>query len=210
MKYILKPAVTLFVTAVITVTALSVVYNLTEEPIKNQIRRIQEAAMIEVILMEGVVFRELNRSDWGIENPGSIVSIHEALYLTQLYGYVVQLSPEGYSGKIDIVVGISIHPFETINGMRVLRHSETPGLGALAVRSDFYEQFNRRDLVRLSVVRANPGPNDIHVITSSTITTKAITDAVNEAIEWYLSARKLPVQDSIQDESLDLYNRGEQ
>ncbi|MCL2804824.1 MAG: FMN-binding protein [Treponema sp.] len=197
MKYIIKPAATLLITAVITVAALSIVYNLTLEPIERQARRTQEKAMMEVMLLPGGTFEKLERSDWGIENSGNIVSIHRALYLTQLYGYVVQLSPEGYSGKIDLVVGISIHPFEKINGLRVLRHSETPGLGALATEESFYQQFTARDLVALGVAKASAGMHDIQAITSSTITTKAITGAVNEAIEWYLTVRKPSKQEFI-------------
>jgi electron transport complex protein RnfG len=180
MKYIIKPAATLLITAIITVGALGIVYNLTVEPIEKQKRRTQEKAMAEV--MPNVSeYREIQ-----IEKTGSIVSVHEALHFIQRIGYIVQLSPEGYSGKIDVIVGISI-PFGKITGMRVLRHSETPGLGAQAVKENFYRQFDGRDLVPLSIVKANPGEHEIQVITSSTITTRAITDAVNEAVEWYFS-----------------------
>jgi electron transport complex protein RnfG len=74
-----------------------------------------------------------------------------------------------------------------ISGMRVLRHTETPGLGANAVREDFYRRFENKYLVPLTVVRTSPGANEIQAITSSTITTRAITNAVNEAIAWYHS-----------------------
>ena len=190
MKYIIKPAATLLITAVITVAALSLVYNLTLESIEKQKRKTQEKAMMEV--MPNVSeYRKMQ-----IELTGNITAIYEALHFTQVIGYVVQLSTEeGYSGTIDLIVGISV-PFEKITGMRILRHSETPGLGALATKENFYRQFDGRDIIRLGVAKAMPGEHEIHAITSSTITTKAITNAVNEVIEWYSSTK-------VQDEELD-------
>ncbi|MCL2381402.1 MAG: RnfABCDGE type electron transport complex subunit G [Treponema sp.] len=178
MNYIIKPAVTLFVTAVITIAALSVVYNLTLEPIERQIQRTQEAAL-RAVLPGAEEFRLIEA-----ETPGSIVAVYEGLTGGVLVGYVVELSPAGYGGTIDLVAGISV-PDERITGMRILRHSETPGLGALAARENFYQRFDNRPLVPLEVVRYSPGEHQISAITSSTITTRAVTGAVNEAIRWF-------------------------
>jgi len=180
MKYILKPALTLFITALIVVAGLSYVYNLTFEPIERQKRKTQEAAMKEV-LPQAFEYRKMQ-----MEQPGSITAVYEAIAENKLIGYVVQLAPEGYSGKIDLIAGILLSE-EKITGMRVLRHTETPGLGALAVKEDFYRRYNNLDLAPLNVVRTSPGKNEIQAITSATITTRAITGAVNEAIEWCLT-----------------------
>ena len=180
MKYVLKPALTLFITAVLVVAGLSYVYNLTLDPIERQKRKTQETAMKEVF-PGASEYKEKQ-----IEKTGSIVSVYEALSGDALTGYVVQLSPKGYSGKIDLIAGVSLSE-NKITGMRVMKHTETPGLGALAVKEDFYRRYNNLDLVHLNVVRTNPGKNEIQAITSATITTRAITGAVNEAIEWCLA-----------------------
>ena len=180
MNYVLKPALTLFITAVLVVAGLSYVYNLTLDPIERQKRKTQEAAMKEVF-PGASQYKEMQT-----EKTGSIVSVYEALSDKILKGYVVQLSPKGYSGNIDLIVGISLSE-NKITGMRVMRHTETPGLGALAVKEDFYRRYNNLELAPLSVVRTNPGRNEIQAITSATITTRAITGAVNEAIEWCLA-----------------------
>jgi len=186
MNYIIKPALTLFITATVTVAALSIAYNYTLDPIERQKRKTQETAM-RIVLPRASEYREIQT-----EKTGSIAAVyeghftHEALYGSDLVGYVVKLTPEGYSGKIDLIVGFSISD-ELITGMRVLRHTETPGLGALAVKENFYSQFSSLNIVPLSVVRTSPGENEIQAITSSTITTKAITNAVNEAVNWYLN-----------------------
>jgi electron transport complex protein RnfG len=184
MSYIIKPAAILFLTAGIIVAALSFVYNRTFEPIEKQKFKAQEKAMGE-LLPRASEYRELQ-----IEKTDSITALYEAMYSIDVLddsvpvGYIIKLSPEGYSGTIDFILGISSAD-EEITGIRILRHSETPGLGALAVNKEFFGQFSQRALALLSVVKTSPGINEIQAITSATITSRAITNAVNEAIEWY-------------------------
>jgi electron transport complex protein RnfG len=181
MKYVVKPAVTLFVTAVIVIALLSVVHGLTATPIETQRYVTQRAAMLEV-MPQASRFVEIDISEL---KSGNIVAAYEGLLYPGRVGYVIQLAPEGYSGKIDMLVGISTGEEKKITGMRVIRHTETPGLGALAVRPEFYRKFEDRRLVPLSVVRTSPDKDEIDAITSATITTRAITYAVNEAMLWY-------------------------
>jgi len=180
MKYIIKPAAVLFLTAVIVMALLGVVHRLTIEPIERQRQRTREAAMKEV-LPSTDIFQKIF-----VETPGSITAVYKGFSGDVLTGIVMELSRRGYSGNIDLMVGISL-PDEKISGMRILRHTETPGLGALAVREDFFRRFDNRPLIPLGVTRASPLEHEIIAITGATITTRAITEAVNEAIEWYLN-----------------------
>jgi len=179
MKYILKPSITLLLTAVVTVAALSFVHEITLKPIEYQKNKTREAAMREV-MPHAESFKEIQT-----EMSGSMTAVFEGYTDEILAGYIIQIAPEGYSGKIHIITGISV-PDEILLGMRVIRHSETPGLGALAVKANFYQQFNNRALVPLGISKAIPSEHEIQVITSSTITTRAITNAINEVMEWYL------------------------
>ena len=79
----------------------------------------------------------------------------------------------------------------------------------LAVKGNFYRQFNSRELVRLNVTRSSPGENEIQAITSSTVTTRAVTGAVNEAIEWYLRTHIPYRAKDEHNESADSENGGE-
>ncbi|MCL2442212.1 MAG: RnfABCDGE type electron transport complex subunit G [Treponema sp.] len=177
MKYILKPAFFLFFTAVIVVAFLSVVYALTKDPIERQKERTREVVK-KAVFPNASDFKEIS-----INKTGSINAVFECYEGNNMIGYIVELSPKGYSDNIDIMVGIAL-PDEKISGMRVMRHSETPGLGALAVKEEFYRRYDNLPLKPLVVVRSSPGENEIQAITSATITTRAITNAVNEAIEW--------------------------
>ena len=135
------------------------------------------------VLPEASYYREVVFSD-SAEKPGNLVRVFEGLKDGETIGYVMELNPPGYSGRISMMVGISSVD-NIITGMRVIRHTETPGLGALAVRESFYSRFDGKALSPLRVVRVLPGDNEIESITGSTITTVAITNAVNDAILWY-------------------------
>jgi electron transport complex protein RnfG len=137
--------------------------------------------------MKDVLPYAITYSEISFAPLGSIDRIYEGLRDDDIVGYVVELSPVGYADVINIMVGISSID-DKITGMRVLKHSETPGLGALAVEDKFYNKFYGKKLVPLNVVKIPTGsPDEIEAITASTITSKAITGAVNEAIEWYLT-----------------------
>ena len=182
MKYILKPALTLFAIAAIITAMLSLVRGFTLERIERQRRVIHERVMREA-LSEADSFRDIPIESGTSEN---IIGIYEGLKGGMTMGYVIELAPSGYSGEINMMVGISSER-EALAGMRILRHSETPGLGALAVREEFFRRFDGVPLLRLRVVRSPPsGDDEIQAITGATITSNAVTGAVNEAIEWYV------------------------
>ncbi|MCL2602699.1 MAG: RnfABCDGE type electron transport complex subunit G [Treponema sp.] len=182
MNYLLKPSITLFVTAVVSIAVISVAHRSTLEPIQQQLKRSQETALAAV-LPQADSFEDLKLD---VETIGliKITAVFEGFSGGEKVGYVLSVSSPGYSGSIDLMVGIS-YPEETIAGIWIVRHSETPGLGARAQNPSFYERYINRPLVRLGVVRSSPGENDVVALTSSTITTRAVTDAVNEAIGWY-------------------------
>ena len=106
-------------------------------------------------------------------------------------GMALILSRAGYAGPITMMVGVSAGGI--ITGVKILEHSETPGLGANAasklyfvdhVGITFYGQFAGKN--------ANDSFNvhhDVIAITASTITSAAVASSVKAAgvavIEWF-------------------------
>lgn len=187
MKNILIPALALFLTTAISTALLGIARDFTAAPIEMQRKKTQEKAMNEV-LPDASAFTEISFSPK--DSIKSITRIFEGEKDGAVTGYVVELSPSGYGGEINMVVGISKEN-NLVSGMRILNHSETPGLGALAAEENFYTRFNGKKLSPLTVVKTSPSAdNEIEAITASTITSRAVTNAVNEAIEWYTEAVK--------------------
>jgi len=67
-----------------------------------------------------------------VQQPLRLKVVHEPVYVARQQGRVVGFAwvvraPDGYSGAIDILLGV--HPDGAIQAIRVVYHRETPGLG---------------------------------------------------------------------------------
>ena len=95
------------------------------------------------------------------------------------------ISKKGYAGPIKILVGVRSDGY--ITGVRILDHSETPGLGANAASPSyfadkaqgitFYGQFKGKNANDRFEVH-----DDIAAVTASTITSRAAAEAVKAAV----------------------------
>ena len=65
------------------------------------------------------------------------------------------VSGVGYGGTIDLMVGLN--PEGTITGVQVLRHTETPGLGAKITEEKFLQQFIAKNLSEHQLVLEERG-----------------------------------------------------
>lgn len=96
------------------------------------------------------------------------------------------VAPDGYSGKIKLVVGMDTSG--TVTGVRILEHKETPGLGdRIDIRiSDWITSFNGQVLTEQNesmwAVRKDGGQFD--QFTGATITPRAVVSAVKKAVEY--------------------------
>lgn len=86
----------------------------------------------------------------------------------------------GYGGEIALMVGMTAEG--TLKGISVLRHQETPGLGANIESDAFQEALAGRDLADTRWKVTKDG-GDIQGITAATISSRAVLDAIREAIE---------------------------
>jgi electron transport complex protein RnfG len=101
-------------------------------------------------------------------------------------------APDGYSGKIQLVVGITSSQAgsATVTGVRVLEHKETPGLGDkvdLRISNwvlDFDNQSYNAEIATNWAVKKDGGQFD--QFTGATITPRAVVNAVKLSIEYYL------------------------
>lgn len=98
-------------------------------------------------------------------------------------GYVFEMQITGFGGPMAVTVGIQADG--TIEGVRIGDHSETPGLGAKAANEAFYGQYSGKNATALTVTKSAPGDGEIQAITAATITSSAVTNAVNDAIACF-------------------------
>lgn len=102
-------------------------------------------------------------------------------------GYVITTTDkEGYGGNIQITVGITNDG--TVNGVSILSISETAGLGMRATEPAFYEQYQGKQTDKFVVSKDGGEGEPIDALSGATITSRAMTGAVNAALAYYQNA----------------------
>ncbi|GHA09963.1 electron transport complex subunit RsxG [Oceanisphaera arctica] len=103
----------------------------------------------------------------------------------QPQSYAIEaVAPDGYSGEIKLVVGVKVDG--TLNGVRVLNHNETPGLGDKIElkKSPWVLDFNGQSMLGEEdtrwAVRSDGGQFD--AFTGATITPRAVVKAVHKVL----------------------------
>ena len=104
-------------------------------------------------------------------------------YRAEGAGYAVISASNGFSGPVTVMVGITEDGI--IHNTTVLSQSETPGLGAKCQTDEnFINQFKGWDpSVKSLTVKKDGG--DVDAITASTITSRAYSLAVSNAVKVY-------------------------
>ena len=172
---------------------LGVVYYVTYAPIQESLR----AATIQAYKQ---VFPDA--ADF-TDNPdaASLISASEADIAAQGFGNVLidgvidakdasgnvighvinSTSKDGFGGWVSISTGIQEDG--TLNGIAFLSISESAGLGMNARDTDWYKQFTGKKSDKFSVTKTGAtSDSEINAISGATITSRAVTGAVNAAV----------------------------
>ena len=94
-------------------------------------------------------------------------------------GYVFTTAAKGYGGDVEIMTGIDAQG--KVTGISILTINETPGLGMNAKKDGFKDQFKGKS----GELAVNKDGGEIVAITSATVTSRAVTKAVNEALALF-------------------------
>ncbi|MCI8312430.1 MAG: RnfABCDGE type electron transport complex subunit G [Lachnospiraceae bacterium] len=182
---------TLILTAITLASGLLLgfVHELTAAPIAEQEALAKAKAYAEVFpgaedfqVMEDVSDAEALLIENGYE--GMVINeVAEAMDASgTVIGHVVNITtPEGYGGNIQMTVGVQNDM--TMLGISFLSISETAGLGMNADTADWKAQFAGIQAEEIIYTKSGKSaPNEIDAVSSATITTKAVTGAVNAAL----------------------------
>lgn len=193
MKSMIKDTAILFAITLIAGFILGFVYNVTKEPIAVAEEKAAKEAYAEVFA-DAADFEEMEVSmdasyeaEW--ESTGfaqvSIEKILEAKDSTgNGIGYVLSLvSHAGYGGDIAFTLGIANDG--TVNGISILSISETAGLGMKA-EEVLKPQYAGKKVSSFTVTKQGAtSENQIDAISGATITSNAVTTAVNGGLYYF-------------------------
>ncbi len=166
MHKILRLALTLFVVGVVSALVLTGVYRWTE-PIIAQRQLADYLKAVEEYFP--------NVADYQTEEVDG--NSYDLVYDDSgaLLGVVGTIQQVGYDGVITFNLAVDIDG--KIVGLRIISHSETPGIGDAIERQDFREQFLGKDYE----APLQPG-DDVEIVTGATVSTNAIIGSVRRVV----------------------------
>lgn len=169
----------LFTITAVTGLILGGVHSLTREPIRAAGERVKAEALTAT-LPGAIDFKKIEIKG----ESGMIREINEGISGDAVVGYNFTVITKGYGGMIEFVIGISSDG--VIKGMKILSHTETPGLGAKAAEPNFADKFILKRAPSVTVVKGPAGrDNEIQAISGATRTTKAVASGVNAALAYW-------------------------
>ena len=182
-----KIALTLFVVALLAVSMLALVNNLTKAPIEAAQREALHRSLTQVLpehsndpLADMFVFPVSDTQQLQVfpakDKKGDVIA----------YAWE-QIAPDGYSGTIRILMGVRVSG--EVVAIRITDHRETPGLGDGITKSMTWlnEFIGKTQSNAKWLVKKDGG--DFDQFTGATITPRAVVKAVHQGLKMYHDAQ---------------------
>lgn len=171
-KEIIKPALTLVTICFVVTLCLAITNAVTKTAIQNQKEK-DTLASRQVALAAADSFTKKTDTCYVGTKGGQTV------------GWVFTTKTGSYGGDIEVMTGIGKNG--KITGVVLTSTNDTPGLGLNAKNESFRNQY-KQDAPQngFEVIKGSKaGKGQISALTGATITSKAVTKAVNEAVAEY-------------------------
>ena len=183
-KEIFVLTVKLFVICFIVAGLLGFINSITAPIIESNEEKEFDASM-QQLLPDAKEFEEIEDIGFASSESGvELESLYKGVDGESICGYVAStVCHEGYGGDINVMVGIT-DEFKVAQ-IKIMSMSETAGLGAKAGTDEFSGQYVGLK-AGIGVEKNNGGSSDdntISAISGATVTSKAVTKAVNCALE---------------------------
>jgi len=166
----------LTITCLVCSAILAAVYAVTKGPIEQTNANLLKAS-IGAVLPEGGEISDAQTIEVGGQPSEYYVSTKDG----QPIGYAVKSTTGGFGGPLQLMVGVTADGI--VYNTSVLSHSETPGLGAKCNTDqhfmDQWKNFNPNE----KILKVKKDAGDVDAITASTITSRAYTLAVANAVD---------------------------
>ena len=188
----MKDACILFAITLVAGACLGGVYEITKAPIEAANQAAKEAAY-RTVLADAATFQaddftaamEKANADVAGLGFGNVTVDECATGLDAsgaVLGYAVTASSnDGYGGMITVSVGVTADG--EVKGIEYLTLAETPGLGMKAGEAEWMAQYANKKVDQFVVTKSGAkADNEIDAIGGATITSNAVTGAVNAAV----------------------------
>ena len=174
---------TVFITCLLSATALAFTYEATRDRIAAQ-ERIAEQRALSAVLASGERFERLEddilakAEEHADKTP--VTGAWRAYGADDAFvGFAIRLSPRGYGGPVHMVVGLDRDG--KVAGVNIVQHRETPGLGTKIITEQWFgEQF-----IGWSPAELSADLDAYDTIKGATKSADAVRDGIVAAINVY-------------------------
>ncbi len=164
--------IVLFVVTAIVALLLGFVDYITRDQIAANVKAKTDAAMSSVLAADNYT-----AVDSYTDETGLVTSVYSASDASgNVIGYVSEVSPSGFGGAINMVVGVDTNG--VVTGISIVKMTETSGLGANASNTSFREQY----VGKTGTLAVDKDGGEIVALTGATVTSRAVTDGVNAVL----------------------------
>ena len=193
-KSIIKDALILCLITLVAGFLLGVVHDITLQPIAAANEAAQQDAY-RAVIEDAEEFVELP----GFDAEEATQAAVEAGYTDDtvdscvqavdadgnLLGYVINATdPSSYGGDVTLSLGVRLDG--TVNGYSITVINDTAGLGMKAAEEDYASQYAGKQVEEFTVTKTGAtADNEIDAISGATITSDAVTRAVNSGLAYY-------------------------
>ena len=183
MKKIVKNTAILTAITLVAGCLLGLVYEITKEPIAVAKENAKQEAY-RAVLTDAKEFEEYDKFD--ADAAAKLVA--DAGYTDDITEVAVAKDEAGES--MGFVVSVTSHDGilndGTVKGIEMLEIAETAGLGMKADEPEFKEQFVDKKVEKFSYTKTGEeGDDKIDALSGATITTNAVTNAVDAALVYF-------------------------
>lgn len=185
-KEILRYALILFIITAVVSAMLAGVNIITKDKILAN-ENLQKTTALQAVMKGADTFEITAGANADIGD--GIKKIYAARKDGKDIGFCIEMSADGYGGKIELVVGVALTG--EVSGISIISDKETPGLGANIKGSKFKDQFiGTRPTADdpLKVVKGTAAQGQVSAVSGATISSKAVAQAVTKALS-YLSEK---------------------
>ncbi len=171
---------------------LATMYNLTADRIAESRKQALTNTLTSALSIDSFD-NALTENSLQVTNPllGTEASIiyRATLQKKPVAAMIQATAPDGYNGDIKVLTALDQDA--SVIGVRVIQHTETPGLGdAVEVnKSDWIHQFYGKSHSSGFALSSEGG--SIDKLTGATITSRAVVNSVNRSIEYYQKSEQL-------------------
>lgn len=186
---IITPTAVLAIICVVVTLALSSTNLLTAGKIEALAIETQNEAMAKLI--EADEYTSLTT-----DTSFGEITYNAAIKDGETIGCIFVTAANGYGGEISVMTAVDMDC--KIIAVEILAAAdETPGLGQNVTKPEWYSQFAglKDDITVIKGGSANAENNEINAVTGATISSKAVTTAVNQALDY--AAEIIVKEDSV-------------